>query len=406
MALSYTEITLGAGTGENGHLGTVFGPFSFEYLSTDDIKVQVRAAAGTTWTTLAINTGVDTNGINTTTKKVTLSATPNATASSVATDVIRIFRSSSLEALVDFQNGSRLSEADLDSAYRQGLFAAQEAVEDAPGSSGRTVQASEDIADGAIIASKLASTLDLSGKTLTLPAASVTTHVPAGVPSLSTGYSGVLPTNRGGTGSANATYCNLASNVTGTLPVANGGTGLSADTGRVLEEFLSPCDGGTVNLTGGRQEVVATVAAEQDLPHADYEDVTGSTIIYTPPSGAQFVIYKFITNVSAHDGNWTRASFKLWLDGVEVTDFRTSVRAESLDYGRKTFEWSFPIGGVAAAATGRVNTWTSDKTIKLSARDWSEAYDVSLHTTWSWEEAEGEAQKQFSRPLIGIKAIG
>ena len=141
------------------------------------------------------------------------------------------------------------------------------------------------------------------------------------------------------------------------------------------------------------------------MPDADYEDVTGSTIVYTPPSGAQFVIYKFITHVSSHDGNYTRASFKLWLDGVEVTDFRTQISEENFDGGRRTFEWSFPIGGVAAAATGRVATWTSDKTIKLSARDWSTSYDVSLHTTYQWEETSSE-HNQFSRPLIGIKAIG
>ena len=226
MALSYTEITLGSGSGENGNTGTVFGPFTFEYLNTDDIKVQVRAAAGTTWTSHAIAS----DGVNTTTKKVTLAS---ALGSSAASDVLRIYRSSSLEALVDFQNGSRLSEADLDSAYRQGLFAAQEAVEDAPGSAGRTVQATDDIAVGAITAERLASTLDLSGKTLAIPTATVTTGsmVTAlkGALTLGSSMSGQLPTENGGTGSANTNYCNLASNVTGTLPVANGGTGRTVD---------------------------------------------------------------------------------------------------------------------------------------------------------------------------------
>ena len=44
---------------------------------------------------------------------------------------IRVYRATSTTQLVDFQNGSRLSEADLDTAYQQGLFVAQEVSEDA-----------------------------------------------------------------------------------------------------------------------------------------------------------------------------------------------------------------------------------------------------------------------------------
>jgi hypothetical protein len=49
----------------------------------------------------------------------------------------------------------------------------------------------------------------------------------------SSGYSlstitGTLAINKGGTGTANTAYCNLASNVTGTLTVPNGGTGVSS----------------------------------------------------------------------------------------------------------------------------------------------------------------------------------
>ena len=400
MALSYTEITLGSGSGENGHTGTVFGPFTFEYLNTDDIKVQVRAAAGTTWTSLTVS------DVDTTTKKVTLSATPSATASSVATDVLRIYRSSSLEALVDFQNGSRLSEADLDSAYRQGLFAAQEAAEDAPGSGGVTMQTSETITDGAIIESKLASTLDLSGKTLTLPESSVTAHVPNGVPSLSTGYSGVLPTGKGGTGSANTTYCNLASNVTGTLPVANGGTGRTVDyaPGQVIEEFLLPCDGiGYVAKSGTYTPTAVTAAVDLSTT---YGEIVGSSINYTPPTGTKLIIYKFV--FSLHDAGHGGIHYKVELGGVDVDDSRNTVMSNDLsDYGRITVEWPFVIGDTANAATGRhdaFSDWSSGLVIRVLAREYdASTYQATLHGT-HWHD--GVDSDVFNRPLIGIKAIG
>ena len=56
---------------------------------------------------------------------VELSAIPTGYAT------VRFFRRSSTEPLVDFQTGATLSENDLDTAYRQGLYVAQEVAEDA-----------------------------------------------------------------------------------------------------------------------------------------------------------------------------------------------------------------------------------------------------------------------------------
>ena len=103
---------------------------------------------------------------------------------------------------MDFQGGSRISEADLDTAYRQGLFAAQEVAENASttgvagaaasltaGSvqlahmdaesvdSAQYVDRSIDTAHIALDAvgePELATTLDLSTHTVTLPNTSVT----------------------------------------------------------------------------------------------------------------------------------------------------------------------------------------------------------------------------------------
>ena len=113
MANSYVEYTT-AGSGTNG-LGQTTFTAPTQFLSINDIRV--KGYNGSSWTELTIST----RGTTT----VTLSAAPSAYSK------IRVFRSSTTEALIDFQNGSRLAESDLDTAYRQSLFVAQEVAEDA-----------------------------------------------------------------------------------------------------------------------------------------------------------------------------------------------------------------------------------------------------------------------------------
>ena len=70
---------------------------------------------------------------------------------------IRIYRTTSVLPLIDFTPGAVLNEGDLDTAYKQGLFAAQEMVEDAA-DTGAGIQSvtSAGIADGAVISDKIA----------------------------------------------------------------------------------------------------------------------------------------------------------------------------------------------------------------------------------------------------------
>lgn len=132
MANSYVEYTT-AGSGTNG-LGQTTFTAPTQFLSINDIRV--KGYNGSSWTELTISS----RGTTT----VTLSATPTSGSYSK----IRVFRSSTTEALIDFQNGSRLAESDLDTAYRQSLFVAQEVAEDADPEGGSGI--------GNIVSSQLA----------------------------------------------------------------------------------------------------------------------------------------------------------------------------------------------------------------------------------------------------------
>lgn len=400
MPNSYTTLDLLAGSsGLNAVNQLEFGPFAFDYINTDDIHFAVKVSGE--WKVISVAS------VDTTTKRVTLSATPQAAHSAADTDEARIYRSTTLNPVVDFQAGSRISEADLDNAYRQGLFAAQEAAEDAPGSASRTVQVTDDIEDSAITAAKLATdsvetakiddeavtaaklaaTLDLSTKTVTIPLATVT-------------EASVTQHN-----AAIKSSLDISSGMLGTLPVSSGGTGLTNAEGQVLEQFLLPCDGIAYATRSG--SVTPTSVTSSVALTDSYADVAGSVITYTPPAGTKLIVYKFV--YSMFSDNHGYGFFKVVLGGVDVDDSRHSIGTHTnndYDFGRRTIEWPFVIGGTANAATGRkaaYSDWSSGVEIKVQARRESVTYDASLHGTTRHDAA---ATDVFNRPLIGIKAIG
>jgi hypothetical protein len=109
MANSYIEYT-------SGLTETTYS-VPFNVLSITDVNV--KGYNGTTWSDLTVSSR------DAVAKTITLSGAPSAF------QKIRVWRNTGTTQLVDFQNGSRLSESDLDTAYQQGLFVAQEVSENA-----------------------------------------------------------------------------------------------------------------------------------------------------------------------------------------------------------------------------------------------------------------------------------
>ena len=109
MANSYVEYS-------SGLTATTYS-IPFNYIAIADVGV--KGYNGSTWADLTVASR------DNTAKTITLSAAPSSY------QKIRVWRNTSTTQLVDFQNGSRLSESDLDTAYQQGLFVAQEVSENA-----------------------------------------------------------------------------------------------------------------------------------------------------------------------------------------------------------------------------------------------------------------------------------
>ena len=131
--------------------------YGFESLVDDDITVVFINGSNTR---LVLTKGVDYT-LNTTTQEVTCTAATWISLSSVSSiadssSKIRIFRTTSIQPSVDFKSGAVLSEGDLDTAYKQGLFAAQEMAEDAAATSAGVQAVTENMLEtGAVTATKI-----------------------------------------------------------------------------------------------------------------------------------------------------------------------------------------------------------------------------------------------------------
>ena len=122
MANSYIEYTT-AGTGTNQLGQTTFSYSNIDVLNANDIKVFGVKSDGT-------KEELPINSRDATAKTVTLTQTPVAWGAGYA-EKVRLYRQTTADALVDFVDGARLTESDLDTAYKQGLFVSQEVSEDA-----------------------------------------------------------------------------------------------------------------------------------------------------------------------------------------------------------------------------------------------------------------------------------
>ena len=178
------------------------------------------------------------------------------------------------------------------------------------------------------------------------------------------------------------------------------GNGVSADLGKgqVLEVLSSPCDGSTVSVGSGNYTFENVTAAQ--VLSTSYADVTGSSIAYTPPSGTSSVIYNFNFHQSRRD-TAVFSSFRFYIDSDEVVYARKQLSGDQLD--TMTFlTWPIHIGGTPNTNTGRLASWTSAKTLKIEARDYSSAADANLHLSTHWD---GSGADMFIMPTLTITAI-
>ena len=171
-------------------------------------------------------------------------------------------------------------------------------------------------------------------------------------------------------------------------------------TNNIREQFFYPCNGEQITTASGASLTFSNVTGVQ-TGTTTWTDLTGSSITYTPPTGTKTVIYKFVFN-SARDADALGISnFRLYVDSDEVVYARWSYSGDKIG-GLVNLEWPIRIGGTADTNTGRVASWTSNKTIKLQYRESTSTSESKAHQTRYWD---GGAADTFVIPRIGITAL-
>ena len=171
--------------------------------------------------------------------------------------------------------------------------------------------------------------------------------------------------------------------------------------GQVLEVLSSLCDGSTVEVISGSYTFQNVTAVQNGT--TSYEDLTGSTLSYKPPTGTKKVIYEFIYQIALAD-NPPLGHHKFFIDSVEVTNARWNSGANGLYGMMQTFKWIINCNATSnVAADGAFTSWNALKELKIQAREYGTSNECQWHATHYWDGATSE---QFHRPVLTITAIG
>jgi hypothetical protein len=174
--------------------------------------------------------------------------------------------------------------------------------------------------------------------------------------------------------------------------------------GAILEYLTSPCNGRTVGAYTW-PNVTSTLALT-----TTYQDVTGSSISYTPPTGTKTVLYRFVwqIDVTASSGI---SHYKFRLDGTEVIPAYRSIapgeQGGTQHNANEIFEWGIRCdAGTDDKANGELAGWTTPKILKLEAREYNATYQQALHKN-VWRDADAaSAPYDLAVPELTIIAIG
>ena len=173
-----------------------------------------------------------------------------------------------------------------------------------------------------------------------------------------------------------------------------------ANTGSIKEVVSLVCDGRSVTVGSGTYTAQDVTAVQ--LPTASYADFSGSLLAYTPPSGAQAVIYDFHWGYGYSD-NQHMHHLNFYIDSDEVTSARRGAAGYGYHDHLADFRWVITIGDGNETATGKLASWSSSKTLKLQVRAYSTSHQAKLHETTYWDGTGGSI---LMVPTLTITAIG
>lgn len=180
----------------------------------------------------------------------------------------------------------------------------------------------------------------------------------------------------------------------------------------VLEVVEGVADGRTVTIND-KSYTFGNVTNYTNLS-TSFADLAGSSIAYTPPEDTKYVSYKCYFKHKATDHSGI-AGYRISLDGTVVGPSQRHVSGNYSSGGNNHAQFlgmAMYVFDLTAASTdisnGKIpkSNWTSDKIIKVLARDYSSSYDAYVNIN-SWLDGAGASGvRNIDRPTIQIIAYG
>lgn len=178
----------------------------------------------------------------------------------------------------------------------------------------------------------------------------------------------------------------------------------------VLEIIHGNCDGRSIEVGSGTY-TLPNVTTFQHLS-TSYADVAGSSFTYTPPSDAKYVSYKF-------DFHWDATSsagishWRLLVDGTEITKaYQQYSNNYSGNHAHHHGAFEATVYTVFdltvssdSAANAQFANWTSDKTIKVSAREYTSTYQAAANRVEYFGSGATFGGQNWIPPILTIIAL-
>lgn len=176
--------------------------------------------------------------------------------------------------------------------------------------------------------------------------------------------------------------------------------------GTVLQEIHGICDGRTVSGV-----TFQNVTAVQTLSTSHVE-MTGSSVSYTPPAGTTTVVYSYTFHFDATD-NGGISHYQFMIDGTAVDNGRGrrthagAYQSNSHTTNRIAYEFPILIDSTLnqdEISNLKLKSWTSARTLSMTARDYSSSYDAVVHQN-VWWDGTSAGTNNLSHPTLSLKAI-
>ena len=176
---------------------------------------------------------------------------------------------------------------------------------------------------------------------------------------------------------------------------------IDASFGNILEQIVYIADGRTVTTSQGNI-TVPNVTTSQLMNTSTVAEANGSSIAYTPPTGASYVHYEYLGQTGYSSGTKQAPVWYVDLNGTLINATRKALLQQDTYEQQVRADAVIRItGGSDDIANMAVGSWTSNKTIRVMMSAASASYPFNLNYIY---HGPGTNWQLVVPPLIKVTA--